>query len=307
MTTSGGNVRLHPTRHLSLRLATAVVCGLMAVGCTTSGPTTPPPVSQEVYRTELRTAGNVLKVAFDGIEAAPPLEPLGSQIDSAASVIRATTQQLAAIVPPEQYVTGQADLISALDQLASQLSGLSAQVRSRELCAAPPAMATLSTLAGTDATRRAASALGSSGVSLTTALPAPEPLSDRRGKNGTVLRAPGSGSGEFKAENGTDHDAVVTVSQGGRAVGSLYVARGETAQMVNIPDGTYDIFYTSGTDWDGGAFTRSCAFQRFDTTATFVTQKTRRGTTYKKYSATLHSVPGGNTQIVNVPPDSFPK
>lgn len=279
----------------------------MAVGCTTSGPTTPPPVSQEVYQTELRTAGNALKVAFDGIAAAPPLDPLGSQIDSAASTVRATTQRLATIVPPTQYVTGQADLISALNQLAGQLSGLSAQVRSRELCAAPPAIATLSTLAGTDALRRAASRIGSSGVSLATALPAPEPLPDHHGKNGTVLRAPGSGNGEFKVENGTGHDAVVTISQNGRAIGSLYVAHSETARMTNIPDGTYDVFFTSGADWDGGAFTRSCAFQRFDTTATFATQKTKRGTTYKTYSATLHSVPGGNTQIVNVPPGSFPK
>jgi hypothetical protein len=77
--------------------------------------------------------------------------------------------------------------------------------------------------------------------------------------------------------------------------------------MANIPDGTYDVFYTSGADWDGGQFTRSCTFWRLDKTATFTTTKTQSGIQYVKFSITLHPVPNGNTQLVDVPPDSFPK
>jgi len=265
------------------------------------------PVSPEAYQAELRTEGNALKAALDGIRAAPPRRPLASQVESAAAAVRAAAQRLATTAAPAQYVAPQADLVAAFDQLASQLSDLGAQVQSRQLCAAPSVVATLSVLPGVDALRRAASALGPAGAGLSAAAPAPEPLPDRRRSNGTVLRAPGSGEGEITAENGTDQDAVVTISQDGSAVGSFYVAHGETARMANIPDGTYDVFYTSGADWDGEEFTRSCAFWRLDKTATFTTTKTQRGVQYVKFSITLHPVPNGNTQLVDVPPDSFPK
>jgi hypothetical protein len=109
------------------------------------------------------------------------------------------------------------------------------------------------------------------------------------------------------AENVPDHDSVVTLSQDGRAVGSLYVARGETAQMNNIPDGTYDIFFASGADWDGKEFTRSCTFQRFDKPATFATTETQHRITYTELTVVLSPAPNGNTRVVEVPPGSFPK
>ncbi len=256
---------------------------------------------------ELRSTGDALGAAFHGIAAAPPLTPLASQVDSAASAVRAATQRLVAIVPPTHYAAAQTDLLFALDQLASELSGLSAQIQSRELCAAPPVIATLSTLPGADALRHAAAALGPAGADLTAAPPAAQPLPDRRMKNGIVLRDPGSGHGEFTVENGTGHDAVVTLSRDGRAVGSFFVARGETAQLNGIRDGMYDVFFTTGADWDGAAFTRSCAFERFDETVTFATGHTKREITYTTYSATLQPIPSGNIRTVEVQPESFPR
>jgi outer membrane murein-binding lipoprotein Lpp len=308
MTTPRGHVRPRPLRRLTPWLATAVICGVMVTGCATlPGSPHATPVSPEAYQTGLRADGDALKAAVDGIGATPPLQPLESQVDSAASAVRAAAQRLTTIVPPTQYAAAQANLVSALDQLASQLSELGTQVQSRNLCAAPSVMATLSSLPGADALRRAAPTLGSAGADLAAALPAPEPLPDRRENNGTVLRAPGSGSGEITAENVPDHDTVVTLSQDGRAIGSFYVARGETAQMDNIPDGTYDIFFTSGADWDGNEFTRSCTFQRFDKTATFTTTETPHKITYTKLTVILYPTVNGNSQTVNVPPDSFPK
>jgi hypothetical protein len=302
----------HPIRRRTSRLAATMAGGLILVGCAnanypTTSQTSPAPVSQEVYQTELRNAGNALKVAFDGIETALPLEPLRTQIDSSASVVRTATQRFGTIVPPPQYVAGQADLVSALNQLANQLADLSVQVQSRELCAAPSAMATLSTLTGVDALRRAASALGSGGLNLATALPAPEPLSDRRESNGKILRSPGSGEGQLKVENNTEHDTAVTLSQDGRSIGSFYVARGETAQLTNIPDGNYDVFFTSGSDWDGGAFTRSCTYEHAEKSWTFTTKPTRDGLTYTIVELKLRGGSDSNVSLVDVPPSSFPK
>jgi hypothetical protein len=77
--------------------------------------------------------------------------------------------------------------------------------------------------------------------------------------------------------------------------------------MTNIPDGTYDIFFTSGTDWDGNEFTRSCTFQRFDKPATFTTTETQNEITYMHLTVVLYPTPNGNSRVVDVPPDSFPK
>jgi hypothetical protein len=168
-------------------------------------------------------------------------------------------------------------------------------------------MATLSTLPGVDALRRAATALGPAAASLTAGIPAAQQLPDRHDTNGTVLRAAGSGNGTLTVDNGTDHDTALTLSQQGRAVASLYVTRGDTAEMNNIPDGTYDVFFTSGTDWDGGQFTRACVFQRFDRQAPFTTTTTASEITHTAFQMVLQPSINGNVQAVTVPADSFPK
>jgi hypothetical protein len=308
MNTSSDHPRLRSIRRLTPRLATAVICGIIVSGCgPLPGSPHATPLSPEAYQAELQADGGALTAALDGIEAARPLAPLASQVGSAASAVRAAAQRLTTIVPPTPYAAAQSDLVSALDQLARQLSGVQAQVQSRELCAAPSVMATLSSLPGADALRRVAPRLGPAGAALTAALPAPEPLPDRQENNGTVLHAPGQGRGEITAENVPDHDSVVTLAQGGRAVGSFYLTRGETARMTNIPDGTYDIFFTSGTDWDGSEFTRSCTFQRFDKPATFTTTETQNEIIYTHFTVVLYPIPNGNSRVVDVPPGSFPK
>jgi hypothetical protein len=78
--------------------------------------------------------------------------------------------------------------------------------------------------------------------------------------------------------------------------------------MNNIPDGAYDVFFTTGADWDGGAFTRSCTFKRQEKSGAFSTQwKTGGAYTYSILSITLHPVPDGTVPIADVPPSSFPK
>lgn len=288
----------------------AVLVGVMVSGCAAvnaGGPARPAPVTPAVYASQLTATGYTLQSAFEGISSAPPLAPLAGQVDSATSAVRDARRRLATITPPPQYAADSLQLVSALDQLAGQLSELAADVRSQELCTAPSVMATLSTLPGADALRRAATAFGPAGASLIAGIPAPRQLPDRHDANGTVLRSASSGNGTATVENGTDHDAVVTLSQEGRAVTSLYVTRSGTAQMSNIPDGAYDVFFTSGTDWDGGQFTRSCAFQRFEATATFTTTTTMSEVEYTTYQMTLQPSPSGNARVVTVSPDSFPK
>jgi hypothetical protein len=176
----------------------------------------------------------------------------GAPTDSGDRRDLAVGGHLALVHPTNPVVAGVDDYIdakpaaidtSSLDHRRSTRVAR-AQVQSQDLYAAPSITATLSTLPGGDVLRRLAPTLGPAGADLTAALPVPEQLPDRHENNGTVLRAPGSGYGKLAVENGTDHDTAVTLSQDGRDVGSFYVARSATAQTTNVPNGTYDIFFT---------------------------------------------------------------
>lgn len=71
-----------------------------------------------------------------------------------------------------------------------------------------------------------------------------------------------------------------------------------------VPDGRYDVFVTTGNDWDaaGEAFSRDCTFERFAETAAFTTTATSSAV----YQIGLE-VPEGNMTPVPVEPDAFPR
>jgi hypothetical protein len=85
---------------------------------------------------------------------------------------------------------------------------------------------------------------------------------------------------------------------------AVYVRGGGKATVGGIRDGTYEVFWTEGRDWDNRlhAFTRDCAFQRFEDPFTYTT--THR--TYDNHGITLRPVVGGNARTGPVDPESFP-
>jgi hypothetical protein len=84
----------------------------------------------------------------------------------------------------------------------------------------------------------------------------------------------------------------------------VYVRGGGKAKVGGIRDGTYEIVWTEGRDWDNSlhAFTRDCAFQRFEDPFSYTT--TPR--TYQTQTITLRPVVGGNARTGPVEPESIP-
>jgi hypothetical protein len=268
----------------------------------------PAPVSPEAYTGELGAVAADVSAAIARLRGATP-ETLVGEAAAAASMVEDSGQRLRQIAPPAEFVTNHDLLVTSLGSWAGQITGVGGTFTSGELCTVQAVSATVTTLPGLDAVRSSAAAFGSAGTVLAEALPAPEPLADRRLENGTVLYDPGSGEGELEIENGTDRDAAITLAQAGEAVGSIYVERGANAALSGVPDGTFELFFTSGTDWDetAGAFSRSCTFERFESPAVFSTVETAGGIEYTVYSATLQPVPGGTARASPVPPESFPR
>jgi endonuclease YncB( thermonuclease family) len=113
----------------------------------------------------------------------------------------------------------------------------------------------------------------------------------------------GQGMGELTIDNGNEGDAVIVLSQSGKTVVKTYIRGKDSCTITGIADGTYDVFFTTGTDWDGSVFTRDADFQKFEDPLEYSTTSS----SYTTWSLTLHTVIGGTAQTDEVDPNAFPK
>ena len=129
------------------------------------------------------------------------------------------------------------------------------------------------------------------------------PLGTFRPFTGAIKpNARAGGLGEFTVENGTDHDGVAILTQNGETVAAAYIRSGESYTMRSIRDGTYELYFTTGSGWNGKAFTRNPTRQHFRDLFDFSTSST----TYTTWSVTLHPVAGGTASTENVDSEEFP-
>jgi hypothetical protein len=101
---------------------------------------------------------------------------------------------------------------------------------------------------------------------------------------------------------------VITLALGRRPAFAVYVRTGAKHTVTGIQDGTYQVFFTSGTDWDlkARAFGRDCSFDRFDDRLGFETRQTSTQTRWSTWTIKLQPVLGGNASTSQVDPDDFP-
>jgi hypothetical protein len=102
---------------------------------------------------------------------------------------------------------------------------------------------------------------------------------------------------------------VALIPDGGTvATLAVYVRARSSYTAQGVPDGTYQIYFTSGSDWDsaGHVFTRDCGFQKFDTPTSFTTSTSGNMINYTEDQITLNPVVNGNATTSDVPPGQFP-
>jgi hypothetical protein len=321
--------RSGPSRRARLQataLAAALTVGLAGCDLLTGGPGQPPgsgasqgppaptrpaAMAPEAYRAELAAAVKEARAALDAVGAAKKYGQLLDRSEKAESVVGGVAVQLGMLAnPPDAVVEEHAELVAGLEELTSELDGVTEAIAGRELCAASATMARMGKLDAVGRVRAAAKALdaaagealGAGGI-----LPKPVKETNRRLANGTILtdRRQG-GLGELRVDNrGSKQDAVVTLVQGKRVVVSVYVARDSRRTLTRIADGSYQVLQTSGVDWDRRlrTFTRDCSFMRFDDSLRFTT--TSRAAT--SWSISFRPVKDGNAKISDLDPDKFPR
>ncbi len=276
-------------------------------------PLPPPALSPTAYQEALQSASSAMAPAFERLAAAGSSEDARTALDQASSAT-SEAARLLDVVPPAEAQAMHGDLRAGLQQLAADLSQLSGQVESMELCAPPSILASVSNATGVNDLRAVRETLGSGQLGTSYQwgefLPAPQPLPDRRLDNGRLVdNQRRNGRGQLKVDNDAEEDAVVKLVQGDRPIVSVYVGKGASTTVGQISDGTYELFYTSGTDWDDQlkAFTRSCQFTRFEQTAEFATKSVQGGIQYTVQTIGLKPRIGGNARTESVPPQSFPR
>ncbi|MEU9043829.1 MULTISPECIES: hypothetical protein [unclassified Kitasatospora] len=144
-----------------------------------------------------------------------------------------------------------------------------------------------------------------------TALAAVESSADRASRNLNAAGTPAgaettrtelvnglneNGLGTLKVVNNEAEEVVFSIARDGQSVASVYSAKGQQVTVEGITGGTYDFYYTSGSDWDSGAkvFTRSCRYVKFSTPKDFKVEKTSSGRTATTWTITLNPARPGN-------------
>ncbi|MBB5629619.1 hypothetical protein [Sphaerisporangium krabiense] len=305
----------------TLSLATALAA------CTTGGPSapaasgaagssgssaaaSPAPDLAGAYRETLRSAADPLGSALDGLPKARTLKSLDQRLERAQGAASDAVERLGAATPPPEVGAEHSDYLAALRGLDGDLGTLRDAVAGHELCAPSAVLARLGGTDGYGAVRDAGGELAAKGdyPADVARLKTPKEQSRRLANGAFIRRGPRGGLGHLIVKNGATSDTVISVVRGKSAVTRFYIRKGKNVTVTGVPDGTYKVYYTSGSDWDRRtrAFTRDCAFKKFGKDLAF---RTRRTATYiqpMSWSITLRPVVGGNVRSVEVDPEDFP-
>ncbi len=264
---------------------------------------TVPPLDPKAVQFALDEANGKLSAGVAALRKATTPRAVSSAADELADTVRSQTSTLSGLTVPPEAASAHNDLVSALAALEDELSTVASSADSRDICTGGAASAALSRAGAAADVRSAASALGGD-YEFGSFLPAVTKDQKRRKANGTYLRRVTGGSGQLKTDNGNPSDTVIKLVKVGAKKPSVvvYVRGKKKVTTGRIRDGNYQIFMSSGTDWDGKRFTRDCGFSRFDSNFKFTTTSRQ----YTIWSISLKVRLGGNAPSTDVDPDAFP-
>lgn len=119
------------------------------------------------------------------------------------------------------------------------------------------------------------------------------------------------GKGQLILDNGLVDDAYVKVVGGSKLWASFYVRGGEKFILDDVPDGTYQVLYCTGFDWDPMArdFGRDQHAMKHDRGLDFTTTRKTQGTqtivSTPVFTLTLRAVSDGNAPTSDIPLEEF--
>ncbi|MFE5585100.1 hypothetical protein [Kitasatospora sp. NPDC056531] len=257
------------------------------------------------YGPVLSASIDPLNAALAQVAGAKNLADLDTVLTTVSTSAQTAAASLSKADQPAAVSKEQTVLVAALKLLAKDATTVRGDIKSHDVCALGSAEAEFGAAQGLAEVSAALSKMTEAGYSTTFAVPQLPKQQSRSLDNGTMVsKGKLRGDGVFKVDNGTKKDAVVSLVLNGKTVHSMFVAKGQKADVEGVEDGTYDVYVSEGVDWDSEAkaFTQSCAFTKFEDNFPFET-----GRTSTSWSITLQPVADGNAKTNNVDPNSFPQ
>ncbi|MEV7024628.1 hypothetical protein [Kitasatospora sp. NPDC093558] len=257
------------------------------------------------YGPVLSGAVDPVSTALGKVTSAKTLADLDTVLAEVATSAKSASLKLRTADQPPEVGIAQSDLASALTQLGTDMAKIQGDIKHKTVCGLGSGLAEVGQAAGLKAVTTALGKMTTAGYQTTFAVPQTPAAQNRTLDNGTLVRKGRlNGQGVFKVDNGGSSDAVVTLALDGKAVNSVYVAKGSNASIEGVQDGTYEVYFSGGADWDNDAkaFTQNCRFTKFQDTLAFET-----GRTATSWSITLKPVVGGNAKTEDVDQQNFPQ
>lgn len=270
-----------------------------------STPSPTPTVDPAAYRSALNTTLGPLDKALRAVDRASEGRPLERALGTASTAAVTAAGGLETAETPDDAVTGNATLASSLRALGQGLADAGAD---DGRCATSPRVE-LGSADSLRSVREASTALTGLGYPVRLKLPRTEKPKHRRLGNGAFVKDSGRGGlGQLTVKNGTDSDAVVSLTRGKKTAFTVYVRKGASTTVRRVGDGSYTVYFSSGSDWSSSkkSFTRDCAFEKFDDTADFNTVQVSGGTQYTVLTFSLAKTVDGNATTSEVPANEFP-
>jgi hypothetical protein len=269
-----------------------------------------PPASPEEYQLALDAFGKGLGPGFGGLGVAHTPKAVHDAVNTLQDALTSALVTFKAIAPPAAVRPAHQQLVTGLDALRYAMGETISSADSGKYCAGSSALSSLTGSPAADQVRTGITALAAADPAhpykIAPFLPAATPPANRQLGNGAVIKKNTKGSNSLKIENRYSTDVVVSIATANSKSAALmvYVRAGGTSTTNGIHDGTYDVFMTTGSDWDSGAksFTRDCDYEQFTEPAVFRSTSTQ----YTVITLTLNMGVGGNTSANPADPGTFP-
>jgi hypothetical protein len=285
-------------------LLAALISGAVVAGCGDAGSSgggsgsdpvgkaakDAPALSEEAFQGLVDDGAKAVGTSLKKVRAASTRKGLQSRLEEASSSLDGASEALA------PGTADHADAVGAFEGFSSAVGATAGKVSSGELCTGPAVLASLTRSGAAGDLRAANPDLGKTLKK--------QPYPALRLKNGSVLsRKGGSGPGVLEIKNGNRREGVVKLRAGAKRM-SIYIGAKKSATVSGIPDGSFDVYFASGSSWDGkrNTFSRNCSFTRFEDKMKF----TSGGGQYTRYTITLNAVAGGNAPSQEIDPEDFP-
>jgi hypothetical protein len=302
----GGGVAAYVSRDGDRKPTSQGVTGNSSAGSAPSKATEP--VTASAYQAVLTEVDGLIGPAWQKVVAAKNQTATTEAVQALADAVKTSAPKLTNLTPPKEAAAGHDQIKRAFASLSSDFSALAGSAKSGQICAGSAAVSQVSGSQAATYLRDAAKAFGAA-FKFGAWLPAPVAQQTRTLANGTMVKKGTlNGSGEFTIDNsGGETDAVVSLVPNGGKVASftVYVSAGKTYKVKKVKDGSYQVFMSTGVDWDAGAagFTRSCEFAKFADIFDFKTTNSQ----YTIWEITLKASVGGNAETDPVNPGDFPQ